>query len=123
MTERLRSIREKMGMNMREFAGFLGVKYTTYAGYEKGAREPGSDFLALVARKCGTTTDYILCLTDQDGMLPQPEILSFTGTEDPLRIMLSEGEYALVSAWRQADDRAREDAQALLLAHPRGVKR
>lgn len=116
MTERLKKIREKMGMNMREFARFLDVKYTTYAGYENGSRDPGSDFLALVAKYCNTTTDYILGLTDDDRMLPQPQIMSFTG-EDPLRMMLSEAEYALLRAFQAADDRAREDALLLLKAH------
>ena len=116
MTERLKKIREKMGMNMREFSNFLGVKYTTYAGYENGSREPGSDFLALVANYCNTTTDYILGLSDSDGMLPQPQIVSFTG-EDPLRMLLSEAEFAMLRAFQAADDRAREDALAVLKAH------
>ncbi len=116
MTERLKKIREKMGMNMREFSNFLGVKYTTYAGYENGSREPGSDFLALVANYCNTTTDYILGLSDHDGMPPQPQILSFTGG-DPLETMLSEAEYAMLRAFQAADNRAREDALALLKAH------
>lgn len=117
MTTRLQAIRNKMGFNMREFANFLGMKYTTYVGYENGSREPGSDFLVLVARLCGTTTDYILGLTDSDGMLPQPEIRSFTGTEDPIRTMLSEPEYAMLQAYQTADERAREDALRILKAH------
>ena len=117
MTERLKRIREKMGMNMREFARYLDVKYTTYAGYENGSREPGSDFLTLVAKSCGTTTDYILGLTDHDGMLPQPQIISFTGEEEPLRTILTEPEYAMLRAFQAADDRAREDAMCILNAH------
>lgn len=114
---RLKTIREKMGMNMREFSNFLGVKYTTYVGYENGAREPGTDFLSQVAKVCGTTTDYILGLTDEDRMLPQPETISYTGTTDPLRIILSEAEYDMLRAYQAADDRARADALALLKAH------
>ena len=120
MNERLKKIREKMGLNMREFARFLDVKYTTYAGYENGSREPGADFLVMTARLCQTTTDYILGMTDDDGMPPQPEILSATG-EDPLRMMLTEAEYAMLHAFQSADNRAREDALALLEAHPQKV--
>lgn len=116
INERLKQIREKMGMNMREFARFLDVKYTTYTGYENGSREPGSDFLALVAKYCQTTTDYILGLTDDDEMLPQPQIMSFTG-EDPLKMMLGADEYAMLRAFQKADDRARADALTLLEAH------
>lgn len=120
MTNRLKAIREKMGMNMREFARFLDVKYTTYVGYENGAREPGGDFLTHLARLCGTTTDYLLGLTEADGLPPQPVIISVTGTEDPLRTMLPEAEYALLTLWRTADARAREDAMMVLQAHPAG---
>ena len=117
MKDRLKKIREKTGMNMTEFARFMNVKYTTYAGYENGSREPGYEFLILIAKYCHTTTDYILGLTDQDGMLPQPTLISYTGT-DPLRAMLAEEEYAMLRAFRSADERARNDALQLLSAHP-----
>ena len=116
MNERLKHIREKMGMNMRRFADFLGVKYTTYVGYENGSREPGSDFLTLVAKYCSTTTDYILGLTEEDGMLPQPSVVPATG-EDSVRIVMSEDEYALLRVYKAADERARKDALMLLKAH------
>ena len=117
MNERLKLIREKMGMNMREFSNFLGVKYTTYVGYENGSREPGSDFLAQVANCCHTSTDYILGLTEDDGMLPPAKIIDYNEAQEMLRIVLSEDEYAMLRAFQAADDRAREDALALLKAH------
>lgn len=119
MTERLKKIREKMDMNMREFSNFLGVKYTTYVGYENGSREPGSDFLAQVANCCNTTTDYILGLTDDDGMLPPAQIIDFAEAQEQLRIILTEEEYAMLRAFQAADDRARADALAILKAHTR----
>lgn len=119
MNERLKRLREKMGMNMREFSAFLNVKYTTYAGYENGSREPGSDFLALVANRCSTTTDYILGLTEEDG-LPQAQVIGYQDAQDKLRVILTEEEYAMLRAFQAADDRAREDAAVLLKAHARG---
>lgn len=117
MTERLKQIREKMDMNMREFSNFLGVKYTTYVGYENGSREPGSDFLAQVANRCHTTTDYILGLTDVDGMLPPAKIIGYDEAQEMLRIVLKEEEYAMLRAFQAADDRAREDVMLILKAH------
>lgn len=116
MTSRLKYIREKMGMNMREFSTYLGIKYTTYAGYENGSREPGYDFIVLVANYCNTTADFILGLTEQDHIPPKPEIISFTG-ENPLKVFLSEAEYQMLIAFQAADDRAQKDALALLLTH------
>ena len=81
MQTRLKDLRQSIGMNMKEFASFLNIKYTTYVGYENGTREPGSDFLTLVAKKFGTTTDYILMLTDNPvsfshGIMPLPSTRS-----------------------------------------------
>lgn len=63
---RLHELRIRMQMNMKEFSRFLDLKYTTYAGYENGMREPGPDFLVMVAKKCGITTDWLLGLSDDD---------------------------------------------------------
>ena len=58
----LKSIREDMNMNKREFADYLGIKYTTYNGYETGSRNPDLDFIILIAKKCNLSADYILGL-------------------------------------------------------------
>lgn len=58
-------------MNKKEFSAFLNTKYTTYVGYENGTREPGSDFLSMVANKCNTTTDYLLGITDNPRPFPK----------------------------------------------------
>lgn len=58
--DKLKEIRERTGMNKKEFAEYIGVKYTTYNGYETGAREPASDFLILIATKFDVSIDYLL---------------------------------------------------------------
>lgn len=60
--EKLKEIRERTGMNKKEFASFIGIKYTTYNNYETGEREPGSDFLILISQKFDVSIDYILGL-------------------------------------------------------------
>lgn len=60
--ERLKSIREKTGMNKKDFATYLGLKYTTYNNYETEAREPASDFLILISEKFDVSIDYIFGL-------------------------------------------------------------
>ncbi len=60
--ERLKEIREKHGMNKKEFSNYIGIKYTTYNGYETEAREPDSDFLILISQKFNVSTDYLLGL-------------------------------------------------------------
>ena len=54
----LKEIRESTKMNKKEFADSIGVKYTTYNGYETGTREPDSDFLILISKKFDVSIDY-----------------------------------------------------------------
>lgn len=63
--EKLREIRENTGLNKKEFAQYLGLKYTTYNNYETEAREPASDFLILISEKFDVSIDYLLGLKDE----------------------------------------------------------
>lgn len=56
----IRALRERTGMSARKFAEEIGIKYTTYYGYETGSREPGSDLIIALAKYHNVTTDYIL---------------------------------------------------------------
>lgn len=47
-------------MSARKFAEEIGLKYTTYYGYETGSREPGSELIVALAKYHHVTTDYIL---------------------------------------------------------------
>lgn len=62
--ERIKQLRENTKMNKKDFAAFLGVKYTTYNNYETGAREPSSDFLILISKKFDISIDYLMGLSE-----------------------------------------------------------
>lgn len=61
---RFKSLREEKGLNMKELSKLLDIPYTTYVGYEKEQREPGSDVLIKIADFYNTTVDYILGASD-----------------------------------------------------------
>lgn len=61
---KLKEIRENTGMNKKEFADYIGIKYTTYNNYETEAREPASDFLILISTKFDVSIDYLLGMQD-----------------------------------------------------------
>lgn len=73
---KLKEIRENAGMNKKEFADYLGIKYTTYNGYETGNREPASDFLILISKKFDVSIDYIMGLTDNKDILHSYQLKS-----------------------------------------------
>lgn len=57
---RLSDVRDSRKMNKKEFASFLNIPYTTYVGYETGERDPSSDVLKHIAKKCDVSIDFIL---------------------------------------------------------------
>lgn len=61
---RLRQLRERKGLTMKDTARALELPYTTYVNYEKGAREPGSDMLVKLADFFDTSIDYLLCKSE-----------------------------------------------------------
>jgi transcriptional regulator with XRE-family HTH domain len=70
LAERLVSIREENGYTRKRLSDELGKPYATITKYENGQREPGHDYLLLIAKKFGVTVDYILGLEtkkDQPG--------------------------------------------------------
>ncbi len=114
MQHRLTLVRERMGMNKRQFAEHLGIKYTTYLSYENGVNDLNTAFLTLVSQRCDTSVDYLLGLTNEDRPFFGATVASFDG--DPLEL-LSEDERSVVKAFRSADNRSRADALRLLEWH------
>ncbi len=60
----LRELRESLGMTQEEFGKSIGIAKSTYNNYEKGIREPKSDFWVKVAQKYGVTIDYLMGFSD-----------------------------------------------------------
>ena len=57
---RMRELRLKRNLNMKEVAKALDIPYTTYVNYEKGAREPNSEMLVKIANFFEVSIDYLL---------------------------------------------------------------
>lgn len=59
--ENLRKYREAAGWKYaRDFADHVGIKYSTYIGYETQNREPKYEVLIQIAKALGVTTDDLL---------------------------------------------------------------
>ncbi|WP_418752230.1 XRE family transcriptional regulator [Frisingicoccus sp.] len=98
--EKLKEIRESVGMNKKEFAQYLGLKYTTYNGYETEAREPASDFLILFSEKFDVSIDYLL------GLKSNSEILH--------SYQLRAGEYEYIKKYRELDPYGQETVNMIM---------
>lgn len=65
---RLRDMREDHDLTQAQVAAFLGMKQPQYYRYETGLRDVPTDVLIRLARLYGTSTDYLLGLTQN----PEP---------------------------------------------------
>lgn len=61
---RIKDIREDADVTQRQIAEYLHIKQNTYSQYENGKRQLPVDVLIALARFYGTSTDYLLGLTD-----------------------------------------------------------
>ena len=66
---RLRDLREDADLNQTQVAKFLGMSQTGYSKYETGENDIPTQVLIQLARFYGTSTDYLLGLTDRRGPL------------------------------------------------------
>lgn len=60
----IKEARERVGLSQKDLATALGIKPTTFNGYENGTHDPKSAILILIAKKCGTSVDFLLGCTD-----------------------------------------------------------
>ena len=57
---RLRELRKKKGLTMKQVASEIGLPYTTYVNYEKGDRDLGTEISIKLADFFNVSIDYLL---------------------------------------------------------------
>ena len=62
--ERLKLMREKLGLSQDELAERLGLGQAQINRYEQNKNDPSSETLVLLARHLEVTTDYLLGIVD-----------------------------------------------------------
>ena len=63
-SKRIRDLREDSDKTQKQIAEYLGTSQTMYARYERKANDLPIRHLVALAKLYDTSTDYILCLTD-----------------------------------------------------------
>ena len=100
----IKDIRLRKGLTQADVAAALGVSSVVYSRYETGKRQPSIDMLIQMADIFGVTVDFL------------------RGRQDIEDSTLSEYELQLLIASRKADERAKQDALNMLLAHAANTK-
>lgn len=90
--DRLKELRIRKGLNMKQAATLLDISYTTYVGYEKNEREPNSEILILLADFFDCSVDYLI------GRSEKPSV---NYSDDVPGFRLSPREKQIILAYRQ----------------------
>ena len=94
----LKEIRVNAGLTQQQVADALHCSAVVYSRYETGARQPSIESLIRLAEFFGVSVDLLVGKKETaPGLSPY--------------------ESSLLTAAREADDRARQDALHILLAH------
>lgn len=94
--DRLKKLRLKKNLSMRQVALALKMPYTTYVSYEKNEREPNSETLILLANFFNCSIDYLIGRSKHIQML--------TLNDDEISTNFSEHEQKVIIAYRQKPD-------------------
>ena len=71
MYQRIRDLREDRDLKQKELAAYLQCSQVCYSHYETGKRDIPTDVLVRLALFYGTSTDYLLGLTDRKEPYPK----------------------------------------------------
>ena len=94
-----KEMRVSRKLKVQEVSDYLCCLPSVYSRYENGKREPSIDILLKLSKLYGVSVDCLI------------------GNDEVVDTSITEKEAAMISAMRQADERARQDAIALLELH------
>ena len=64
--KRIQKIRYAKRMDVKDFAGWIGIDISTLYGYERGKRSPSAMVLYDIAEKTGFSLDWIYGLSERE---------------------------------------------------------
>lgn len=100
-SDRLRELRKRAGFNQESLAVILDIRQGHISNMEKGGDVPSVPLLIKLAKSLDTSTDYLLGLTDDDGLRDISEREVYAAVKSPeARELIQE----IVDILRQKDD-------------------
>lgn len=70
MHNRLKEMREDKDIKQKVIAKYLSCDQSLYSKYERGKREVPTEVIVKMAKFYGTSTDYLLYMTDESKPYP-----------------------------------------------------
>ena len=79
--KRLKELRVSKGYSVEQMSELLGVSVRAYRSYEKDERDPSTTSLAVLAITLGVSANYLIGVTDNPELVPQPNSQKINVTE------------------------------------------
>jgi transcriptional regulator with XRE-family HTH domain len=103
MPDRMKGIREELGMNKTKAADLLNISKMAYGRYESGERTPSYQYIVYISQMMGTSPEYLTGKTDD----PSPvQYVVNKETEPEL--------FELVKLYREQDEKTKGRIQAYM---------
>lgn len=68
---RIKQLRNSLGMTQKDFSEYIGVKQQTLSGYERGIMKPPLDIAKNIAEKCNTSIDWLCGLSNNQSIIKE----------------------------------------------------
>lgn len=126
MKDRIRQLRKEVGLNQTDFGNRIGVKQTTIAGYETGAKNPMEAVVTSICREFNVNEDWLR--TGEGEMFQQltekEKLMKYTA------LLLKDTDSAVVSAiqalivtYEQLDDTSKAVLEKIATQYIENLKK
>ncbi len=78
--EKIKEVRENLGISQSEFAGRIGVTASLVSQYEKAVKKPSAEILDSISKNFAVSIDYIFGRTPVNELLADEQVVSFIKT-------------------------------------------
>lgn len=126
MKDRIRKLRKELGLNQTDFGSKIGIRQTSVAGYESGARVPLDTVIASICREFNVNEDW---LRFGEGkmfreMTEKERLMKYTA------LLLKDSDSAVVSAiqaliitYEQLDDTSKSVLEKIAMQYIENLKK
>lgn len=124
LSEYIKEFRENNGLSQRQLADMADLSNAYISMLEKNMNprtgqpvRPSMPAMRKLARAMGIPVTRLMSSVDELAVDMPATVVDYEKADDTLRMLLSEEEYAMLTLFRGADERSRQDAAALLRRH------
>lgn len=90
--ERIKELRTRLGLSQNALGERVETDSTTVSRWETSKSTPSKKYIGKLANALGTSTDYLLCESDDPGEILPIDILAAPGANDDKRLIVRNGD-------------------------------